>query len=104
LGRDAVATLPRLLRHLAEPAHGGGATSLTTRDVPLSAAAPDAASRALIGALVGARLLQSRGEGGSAVIRLAHQRVLSDWARARAITAESADFYRVRKDVEARRQ
>jgi len=42
------------------------------------------------------------GEGGQ--VRLAHQRVLTDWARAREIVAGSADFYRIHADVERQRR
>jgi eukaryotic-like serine/threonine-protein kinase len=101
----AVARLPRLLRYLAEPSRGGDkGAALTTCDARQAQAAPDETSRALVAALVKARLLQSRNEGGEAVIRLAHQRVLTDWARAEAAVDDSADFYRVRADVEARRK
>ncbi|SDR61661.1 AAA ATPase domain-containing protein [Rhizobiales bacterium GAS113] len=104
LDAPAVACLPRLLRHLAEPSHGReGAASLTTRDARLAEAAPDAPSGTLVAALVEARLLQSRGEGGETVIRLSHQRVLTDWARSRASVEDSADFYRIREETEARR-
>jgi len=34
------------------------------------------------------------------VIRLSHQRVLVDWSRARTIVAESADFYRIREEID----
>ena len=37
-------------------------------------------------------------------MRLAHQRVLSDWARAGKIVADSADFYRVSGEVEESRR
>ena len=105
LDARAAASLPRLLRHLAEPAQGRkGAPSLTARDAALAEAAPDEPSHALVAALVEARLLQSRGEGGEAVIRLAHQRVLTDWIRARAFVEDSADFYRIRAEIEARRE
>ncbi|MFI5011776.1 MAG: tetratricopeptide repeat protein [Hyphomicrobiales bacterium] len=105
LDERAVASLPRLLRHLAEPSHERErAASLTARDVALAEVAPDEASRSLVAALVEARLLQSRGESGGAIIHLSHQRVLSDWARAKIIVGESADFYRIRDETEARRQ
>ena len=38
------------------------------------------------------------------MVRLAHQRVLTDWARAERIVADSADFYRVRDEVEDQRR
>jgi tetratricopeptide (TPR) repeat protein len=106
LGAAEVARLPRLLRLLALPAagYGGdGPRTLTIRPAPLSQAAPDATARRLVDALVTARLLTtSRNEEGGQV-RLSHQRVLEDWDQARAIVHDSADFYRIRNDVEASR-
>ena len=107
LGEAEKARLPRLLRQLAVPAHGedaAGKGALTIRAAPLTQAAPDAAARKLLDALVTARLLTTSGVEADAQVRLAHQRVLEDWSRARAIVAESADFYRIRADVEESRR
>jgi hypothetical protein len=111
LGEAEIARLPRLLRLLAVPAHGhelSGDSALTVRAVPLAQAAPDAVARKLVDALVGARLLTTSGLNDAAKedpqddaqIRLSHQRVLEDWTRARAIASESADFYRIRAELE----
>ena len=102
LGESERARLPALLRRLAVPAHGGdGAALLAIRSVPLVVAAPDLASRRLIDALVKERLLTTAFvEEKTQIVRLVHQRVLQDWARARALAADSADFYRVRADIE----
>lgn len=102
LGDAERAALPTLIRRLAELTHGPGAT-LTARAVPLADATVDSPSRGLVEALVAARLLTLSGEASPA-LRLAHQRVLGDWARAARIVAESADFYRVRDEVEAQRR
>jgi len=107
LGEAEKARLPRLLRQLAVPAHDQGGTgkgALTIRAAPLAEAAPDAATRKLLEALVTARLLTTSGIEADAQVRLAHQRVLEDWSRARAIVAESADFYRIRADLEESRR
>ncbi len=100
------ARLPPLIRSLAElsPGRAGAAAALTARAVPIAEAAPDGESEALVDAIVGARLLTRSGKGGATSVRLAHQRVLSDWARAAAIVADSADFYRVRDEVEDQRR
>jgi tetratricopeptide (TPR) repeat protein len=101
------ALLPRLLRQLAVPAqdHDGiGKGTLTIRAVPLAQAAPDDAARTLVDALVTARLLTTSGLAADAQVRLAHQRVLEDWSRARAIVADSTDFYRIRADLEDSRR
>ena len=104
------ARLPRLLRQLAVPARDRTLTAgdaLTVRALPLTEVAPDAAARTLLDALVAARLLTVGGneaDGAEAQVRLTHQRVLEDWARARSIVAESSDFYRVRSDIEESRR
>ena len=107
LGEAEQAQLPRLLRRLAVPAHdqdGRGQGALTIRAVPLTQAAPDAAARKLIDGLVSARLLTTSEIEADAQVRLAHQRVLEDWSRAHTIVAESADFYRIRADLEESRR
>ena len=107
LGEAEKAGLPRLLRQLAVFAHGqdgGAGATLTIRAVPLSQAAPLLAMRALVDALVSARLLTTSGTGLDPQVRLAHQRVLEDWARARTVVADSADFYRIRADVDESRR
>src|SRR5262249_22223723 len=72
--------------------------------VSVAQAAPDEAARRLLDALVTARLLTASGREVDAQVRLAHQRVLEDWARARTIVAESAEFYRSRAALEERRR
>ncbi len=93
--------LAPLIRLVAEVTHGAG---LTARAAPFSQATPDAESKKLVEALVAARLLTLSGEGGAASLRLAHQRVLSDWARAQKIVGDSADFLRVREEIEDARR
>ena len=103
LGEAEKARLPHLLRQLAVPAHDadrGGKETLTIRSVLLTQAAPDQASRKLLDALLAARLLTTSGVEAHAQVRLTHQRVLEDWRRARDIVAESAEFYRIRADME----
>ena len=47
------------------------------------------------------RLLTTGAAGGKTeTVRLAHQRALQDWARARAIVDSSADFFALRSDIE----
>lgn len=96
--------LPRLLRQLAAPAQRREATdqgvALTVRSISLDEAAYDTPSERLIQALIGARILLSSGGEDRATIRLAHQRVLESWQRARRIVATNADFYRIRQEVE----
>src|SRR4029079_17659328 len=88
------------------PAHGEASApaALSIRDVPLAEAAYDEASAKLVKALVDARILLSSGSEKNATIRLAHQRVLENWGRAKEIVAANAEFYRIRDDVEALRR
>ena len=106
LNEDERARLPALLRQLAVPAQGGdGPAALTIRSIALAIAAPDAAARKLVDALVRERVLTTRAfEGKTQIVRLAHQRVLTDWTRAAKIVADSADFYRIRDEVEDQRR
>jgi tetratricopeptide (TPR) repeat protein len=107
LSEAETSRLPRLLRQLAIPTHeqdGAVEGTLTVRAAPLAQAAPDAAARRLLDALVTARLLTTSGSAADAQVRLVHQRVLEDWARARTIVGESADFYRIRANLEESRQ
>jgi len=109
LSEAEIARLPRLLRELATTARAvegeaRSAASLTIRSVPLARAAHDGPAARLVKALVDARILLSSGEGGAATIRIAHQRVLESWNRAREILAEDADFLRIREEVEDERR
>ena len=105
-----IARLPQLLRRLAAISRHDGteaserSATLTIRTVPLAEAAPDAPSRRLVAALVEARILLTSGEGAATGIRLAHQRVLTDWTRARELVAASGEFYRIREEVEDQRR
>ncbi len=105
LDPEAATRLPQLTRGLAELGSAGGplAGTLSVRPVALAVAAPDAARRRLVDALVAARLLTVSGAGAGGQVRLAHQRVLTDWARVREIVAGSQDFYRIHADVERQR-
>ena len=101
--------LPRLLRQLAVPAHeqdGIGKGALTIRAVPLAQVARegDEPAHKLVATLIDARLLTTAGTDTNPQVRLTHQRVLEDWSRARTVVAESADFYRIRAELEESRR
>ncbi len=92
LGEAEVGALPRLLRQLAIPVHqaapnDAGRPLLTIRAATLLEAATDAAACRLVDALVEARILLHAKERGVSTIRIAHDRVLESWQRARAIVA-----------------
>ncbi len=106
-GDTPAAQLPRLLRQLAVPAHnqdGAAKGALTIRSVPLAQAAPDELGRKLVDALIDARLLTTAGTDADPQVRLTHQRVLEDWNRAHTVVVESADFYRIRAELEESRR
>jgi WD40 repeat protein len=99
LPSEALKVLPRLLRHLAEPARDG--KTLTLREAPHAELAAKPAEAALVEALVGARILIARtDDAGRSTLRLAHDAVLASWPKAAAAARESSDFYRVRAEVE----
>jgi tetratricopeptide (TPR) repeat protein len=96
---EAVATLPKLLRRLAEPAHDG--TKLTLREISRSEVEPDASEAALLDALITARILIARTDvQGRPTVRLAHDAVFVSWPRAKDAVQANRDFYRVRAEVE----
>ena len=93
--------LPGLLYQLAIPVHEG--STLVVRAATLIDAAPDAAARRLVDALVEARILLHSNERGVPIVRLAHQRVLESWRRAREIVTSNFAVFRVRDEAEDRR-
>ena len=96
---ESVATLPQLLRRLAEPARDG--KTLTLREVSRADVASEAPETTLIDALLTARILIARTDAnGRPTVRLAHDAVLASWPRASEAAQASRDFYRVRAEVE----
>ena len=98
LPKEAVTTLPRLLRRLAEPARDG--KTLTLREVS-RADLSEASEATLVDALLTARILIARTSAdGRPTVRLAHDAVLASWPRASEGAQASREFYRVRAEVE----
>jgi tetratricopeptide (TPR) repeat protein len=96
---ESVATLPRLLRRLAEPARDG--KTLTLREVLHADVASNPSEVMLVDALLAARILIARTDArGQPTVRLAHDAVLASWPRASEAAQASRDFYRVRAEVE----
>jgi len=96
---EAVATLPRLLRRLAEPAHDG--QTLTLREALISEAATDASEAALLDALRAAFVVIAGTDAqGRPTVRLAHNAVFQSWPRAKDAAQANRDFLRVRAEVE----
>ena len=101
LGDQEIAALPRLLRALVTPAGDGEQRNrLTARSVRLDEIAADPPLQRLADALVVARVLLSDGTGEAASVRLAHERVLRSWRRARDLVTANAEFFRIRQEVE----
>ena len=99
LPSQAVATLPQLLRRLAEPARDG--KTLTLREVSHADVASQASEATLVDALLMARILIARTDAeGRPTVRLAHDAVLASWPRASEAAQASREFYRVRAEVE----
>jgi tetratricopeptide (TPR) repeat protein len=95
----ALASLPRLLRRLAEPARDG--KGLTLREVLHADTAREASESTLVEALLTARILIARTDAdGRPTVRLAHDAVLASWPRANEAAQASREFYRVRAEVE----
>ncbi len=110
LDESEVKALPRLIRLLAVQASDsergqstGRATTLTIRAVPIEEVKQDASTARLVDALVAARILLAAGDATAHTIRLAHQRVLESWKRARDIVTANTDFFRIREEVEDER-
>ena len=101
LDRVAQAALPHVLRQLVTPTDDRGERGrMTARSVPLAVVAPDPPRRRLVDALIEARIVLSSDARQEPAVRLAHERVLESWRRAREIVAANADFFRIRQDVE----
>ncbi|MCB9957910.1 MAG: AAA family ATPase [Rhodospirillaceae bacterium] len=101
LGEAELRSLPRLLRALVAPAGDAERRDrLTIRSVALSDFADDGPSKRLVAALVEARILLSEGAASRSTVRLAHERVISSWKRARDLVAANLDFFRIRQEVE----
>src|SRR5262249_7547998 len=95
----SVATLPRLLRQLAEPSRG--VKALTLREVSRVDVTSEASEATLVDALLRARILIARTDArGQPRVRLAHDAVLASWPRASQAAQASHEFYRIRADVE----
>lgn len=96
--------LPAVLRALTTVRPGD--ETITVRPALLSEAAATPAQSALVDALISARLLVSdENVGGRAVVRVAHEALVSRWPRARDIIKANRSFLetRARLQTEARR-
>jgi hypothetical protein len=101
IGFDALAML---FRHLvgttqSDDTMGTARWQLSVRSAALTEFTPGSQAREIVDALVAARLLTTSEEGGVPAVRLAHQRVLQAWSRARAAVAANTDYYRVVSEI-----
>ena len=93
-----------LFRHLvgttqSDDTMGTARWQLSVRSAALAEFTPGSQVREIVDALVAARLLTTSEEGGIPTVRLAHQRVLQAWGRARAAVAANTDYYRVVSEI-----
>ncbi len=98
-----------LLRKLVTPVGGGQAgvvaeRALTARLVPISENKRNDAHGRLVEALLKARILLTTRTDGGACVRIAHDRVITSWVRARTITETNREFYRVKEFIEQHQQ
>jgi eukaryotic-like serine/threonine-protein kinase len=93
-GADGREALKAMLRPLVERGKDGKLIlSIASRDT----VAPDGTRQRVLDALIDKRIMVSDQDG----VRIAHQRVLTDWAKAKEAVASNQDFYRLRDDVSA---
>lgn len=109
IARSINPVLEVLLRKLVAPvsndAFGAVAEqALTARIVPMPDATRDDAARDLVDALLRARILLSTRTDRGASVRIAHDRVITSWDRARTITEKNREFYRVKETIEQHQQ
>ncbi len=102
-------SLEILLRKLVTPVDGGQSgvvaeRALTARLVPISKEMRNDATGKLVEALLKARILLITRTDGGACVRIAHDRVITSWIRARTITETNREFYRVKEFIEHHQQ
>ena len=92
------AALPRVLRALVTVS-GSGAEP-TSRATPMSRFAAGSPERALVDALLAARLVIAEGAAGGARLRVAHEALLTHWERARQQVATDRGDLELRAQLE----
>jgi YD repeat-containing protein len=99
----AAAALSRVLRALVTVTAGDAPA---TRSAPLKRFADASPERRLVEALIApdARLLTAEDRGHGPEVRLAHEALIENWPRAKAVVAESGHFVRLRDDIDAQRR
>ncbi len=100
-GQDALA---KILRHLvgatmSDDPIGTSRWQLAIRSTALTEFPVGSQVREIVDALVAARLLTTTEEDAVPMVRLAHQRVLHAWSRARAAVAANNDYYRLVSEI-----
>jgi eukaryotic-like serine/threonine-protein kinase len=102
--------LERLLRALTVSAGpqqrrtgAGGASTLTGRLASIDEAVRDESTRRLVDALLQARILLAPQTKQGSWLRIAHERVLTSWTRARELIDRNREFFRIRDYIEDQR-
>ena len=92
LPEKARAASPRVLRALATLG-GAGHTMPVARSVPLDSFPPGSETRMVVDAFIEGRLLVASTEGDIAIVRIAHEALISRWKRASdQLTADRRDL------------
>ena len=99
---ETVARLPnasqsvvqRVIRAISSPTSDGQA--LTARAAPIDKFAPGSDQRAVVDAMIEARLLVTSTSGSATIVRPAHEALLTHWSRARDVLTQD------RRDLETR--
>lgn len=111
IARSIQPRLERLLRKLVAPvgqSHQAAKSivecALTARVVPSADARRDTETSALIDTLLGARILLASQSAFGSSLRLAHDRVMTSWHRARKLIEKNRAFYRIKEAIETEHQ
>jgi eukaryotic-like serine/threonine-protein kinase len=101
--KDVDSQLESLLRKLVVPV-GPGGRAFTANIVPMEVVRTGELANRLIDALLRARILLALNTEHESQLRIAHDRVMTSWERARVLIERNRDFYRVKEAVENQRQ
>lgn len=99
LPADVQKALPAVIRALVTVRTDEG--TATARVVSMAQISATPQQETLVKALIAARLLVTDGEGGEAVVRVAHKALLNRWPQAQAIIRESREDLLTRERVRA---
>jgi eukaryotic-like serine/threonine-protein kinase len=110
IARTVNPTLERLLRTLTvsvgpqqRRTGTAGTSTLAGRLVAIDEVVKDEPTRRLVEALLQARILVAPKTKQGSLLRIAHERVLTSWTRARDLVERNREFFRIREYIENQR-